>query len=123
MGIGWLEPPQIIEDVKTRVPTPTTLGLSCGCHLLPVYFDKLLVLSVFLSHPGSPSLPFFPLFLTTISPLLHFPRSIPLPPHHHLFSPPPPLPPSSLPCLLQQKIQHRHQHVCVCTCVCVCRYG
>lgn len=35
-------------------------------------------------------------------------------------SPPPPLfsssdaPPSSLPCLLQQKIQHRHQHVFLC---------
>lgn len=70
-------------------------------------------LSFFLSHTGSS--PFS-------SPLSHpfsisLAQSIPLTPTtiSFLFLQ---CSPSSLPCLLQQKIQHRHQHVCVCTCVC-----
>lgn len=97
----------------------------CGCHPLPVYLNT----PFSSSSPSSSSLraplglllrSLFPPFLSTISPLLHFPRSI-YPSHSHpslstsfLFLQ---RTPSSLPCLLQQKSQHRHQHVCVCTCV------
>lgn len=41
--IGWLEPSRIIEDAKTRVPTPTMQRLSFNsCHLVPICLNTLL---------------------------------------------------------------------------------
>lgn len=95
--IGWLEPSQIIEDAKTRVPTPIVQRLSfCDCHPLLACLSTPLSPLFLQCTPscqpvplsGSPSvpLPLMSLHYLTSSPFLS--HSHPL----HLFSFSPVLP-------------------------------